>query len=47
MGNGNVETRTILKAAAASLVTVGLTAATGCCGNSGAGDGTVTIRYTW
>ncbi|MBX9395985.1 extracellular solute-binding protein [Streptomyces sp. TRM72054] len=45
--NGNVERRTILKAAGASLATVGLAATTGCGGNSGAGDGTVTIRYAW
>nr|WP_197972260.1 MULTISPECIES: extracellular solute-binding protein [Streptomyces] len=36
-----------MKAAGASLATVGLAATTGCGGNSGAGDGTVTIRYAW
>ena len=46
--NGNVERRTILKAAGASLAVVGLgAAATACGGGSGAGDGTVTIRYSW
>ncbi|WP_077797726.1 ABC transporter substrate-binding protein [Streptomyces sp. JHA26] len=45
---GNVERRTILKAAGASLAVVGLGAtATACGGGTGAGDGTVTIRYSW
>ncbi|MPY61579.1 ABC transporter substrate-binding protein [Streptomyces spongiae] len=43
-----VERRTILKAAGASLAVAGLGAtATACGGDSGAGDGTVTIRYAW
>ncbi len=43
----HVERRTFLKAAGASLATVGLTAA-GCGGGSGsAGGGPVTIRYAW
>ncbi|UUU20729.1 ABC transporter substrate-binding protein [Streptomyces sp. DSM 40750] len=46
--NRNVERRTVLKAAGASLAVVGLGAtATACGGDSGAGDGTVTIRYAW
>ncbi|MBG0856695.1 extracellular solute-binding protein [Streptomyces spinoverrucosus] len=46
-GGGNMERRTVLKAAGASLAALGLTAA-GCGGgNGGAGDGTVTIRYAW
>ncbi|WP_217180064.1 ABC transporter substrate-binding protein [Streptomyces sp. AC495_CC817] len=45
---GNVERRTVLKAAGASLAVAGLGAtATACGGDSGAGDGTVTIRYAW
>ncbi|MFC9890429.1 ABC transporter substrate-binding protein [Streptomyces pilosus] len=45
---GNVERRTILKAAGASLAVAGLGAtATACGGGSGSGDGTVTIRYAW
>ncbi|MFF5252010.1 ABC transporter substrate-binding protein [Streptomyces leeuwenhoekii] len=45
---GNVERRTILKAAGASLAVAGLGAtATACGGGSGSGDGTVTIRYSW
>ena len=40
--NGNVERRTILKAAGASAAALGLAATTGCGGDSGAGDGTVT-----
>ncbi|GAA4793593.1 ABC transporter substrate-binding protein [Streptomyces ziwulingensis] len=45
---GNVERRTILKAAGASLAAAGLGAtATACEGGSGSGDGTVTIRYSW
>jgi multiple sugar transport system substrate-binding protein len=44
----NVERRTVLKAAGASLAVAGLGAtATACGGGSGAGDGTVTIRYDW
>ncbi|WP_149827236.1 ABC transporter substrate-binding protein [Streptomyces tailanensis] len=44
----NVERRTILKAAGASLAVAGLGAtATACGGGSGTGDGTVTIRYAW
>ncbi|MPY54484.1 ABC transporter substrate-binding protein [Streptomyces acidicola] len=43
-----LERRTILKAAGASLAVAGLGAtATACGGDSGAGDGTVTIRYAW
>lgn len=43
-----VERRTILKAAGASLAVAGLGAtATACGGDSGTGDGTVTIRYAW
>ncbi|MBV7695480.1 ABC transporter substrate-binding protein [Streptomyces sp. TRM70350] len=46
-GGGNMERRTVLKAAGVSLATLGLTAA-GCGGGgSGSGDGTVTIRYAW
>ncbi|MFC9644214.1 ABC transporter substrate-binding protein [Streptomyces mirabilis] len=46
--NGSVERRTVLKAAGASLATLGLAATTGCGGGSGSsGDGTVTIRYAW
>ncbi|QFQ96010.1 extracellular solute-binding protein [Streptomyces phaeolivaceus] len=46
--NRNVERRTVLKAAGASLAVAGLGAtATACGGDSGAGDGTVTIRYAW
>ncbi|MFF6994120.1 ABC transporter substrate-binding protein [Streptomyces sp. NPDC008313] len=45
--NRSVERRTILKAAGASLATLGLAATTGCGGDSGSGDGTVTIRYSW
>ncbi|MDW8808387.1 extracellular solute-binding protein [Streptomyces scabiei] len=46
--NRNVERRTVLKAAGASLAVAGLGAtATACGGGSGAGDGTVTIRYAW
>ncbi|MFE2583640.1 ABC transporter substrate-binding protein [Streptomyces sp. NPDC059378] len=48
MGTGNVERRTILKAAGASMATLGLAATTGCGGDSGtSADGTVTIRYSW
>ncbi|MET8860122.1 extracellular solute-binding protein [Streptomyces sp. NPDC004579] len=49
MGNsGRVERRTVLKAAGASVVASGLAATAGCGGGeSGAGDGTVTIRYAW
>ncbi|MGW0585005.1 ABC transporter substrate-binding protein, partial [Streptomyces sp. NPDC002920] len=43
----NVERRTILKAAGATAATLGLAATTGCGGNSGSGNGTVTIRYAW
>lgn len=43
----NVERRTILKAAGASLTVAGLGATATACGGSGAGDGTVTIRYAW
>ena len=39
--NGSVERRTVLKAAGASLATLGLAATTGCGGGSGSGDGTV------
>ncbi len=45
--NGNVERRTILKAAGASAAVLGLAATTGCGGDSDSGDGTVTIRYAW
>ncbi|WP_200300468.1 ABC transporter substrate-binding protein [Streptomyces adelaidensis] len=46
--NRNVERRTVLKAAGASLAVAGLGAtATACGGDSGTGDGTVTIRYAW
>ncbi|MDX3642935.1 ABC transporter substrate-binding protein [Streptomyces sp. MB09-02B] len=46
--NRNVERRTVLKAAGASLAVAGFGAtATACGGDSGAGDGTVTIRYAW
>ncbi|GAB2748187.1 ABC transporter substrate-binding protein [Streptomyces bullii] len=47
MATGNVERRTILKAAGASAATLGLAATTGCGGDGGSGDGTVTIRYSW
>ncbi|AWW40551.1 sugar ABC transporter substrate-binding protein [Streptomyces cadmiisoli] len=48
MGSGNVERRTILKAAGASAAALGLAATTGCGGDGGASaDGTVTIRYAW
>ncbi|WP_367324460.1 ABC transporter substrate-binding protein [Streptomyces sp. HUAS ZL42] len=48
MGTGNVERRTILKAAGATAATLGLAATTGCGGDSGtSADGTVTIRYSW
>ncbi|MFB7333409.1 ABC transporter substrate-binding protein [Streptomyces adustus] len=48
MGTGNVERRTILKVAGASMATLGLAATTGCGGDSGtSADGTVTIRYSW
>lgn len=48
MGTGNVDRRTILRAAGASVATLGLAAATGCGGGDGtAADGTVTIRYSW
>ncbi|MET9971310.1 extracellular solute-binding protein [Streptomyces sp. NPDC006356] len=43
----NVERRTILKAAGASAAVVGLGATTACGGDSGSGDGTVTLRYAW
>jgi multiple sugar transport system substrate-binding protein len=43
----NVERRTILKAAGASVAALGLGATTGCGGESASGDGTVTIRYSW
>ncbi|SER16093.1 carbohydrate ABC transporter substrate-binding protein, CUT1 family (TC 3.A.1.1.-) [Streptomyces sp. yr375] len=43
----NVERRTILKAAGATAATLGLAATTGCGGDSGSGNGTVTIRYAW
>ncbi|GHE44238.1 ABC transporter substrate-binding protein [Streptomyces capitiformicae] len=44
----NVERRAILKVAGASLAVAGLGAtATACGGDSGSGDGTVTIRYSW
>ncbi|MGW0944465.1 ABC transporter substrate-binding protein [Streptomyces sp. NPDC002623] len=44
----NVERRTVLKAAGATAVTLGLAATTGCGGDSGtSSDGTVTIRYAW
>ncbi|BBC37961.1 ABC transporter substrate-binding protein [Streptomyces graminofaciens] len=46
--NRNVERRTILKAAGASLAVAGLGAtATACGGGSDSADGTVTIRYAW
>ncbi|MGW0823992.1 ABC transporter substrate-binding protein [Streptomyces sp. NPDC002845] len=45
---GNVERRTVLKVAGASVATVGLGATTACGGDSGAsGDGTVTLRFSW
>jgi multiple sugar transport system substrate-binding protein len=48
MGTGNVDRRTILKAAGASMATLGLAATTGCGGDGGtSADGTVTIRYSW
>ncbi|MEV5431369.1 extracellular solute-binding protein [Streptomyces sp. NPDC052701] len=48
MRTGNVERRTILKAAGASVATLGLAATTGCGGDGGtSADGTVTIRYSW
>ncbi|MFD5573045.1 ABC transporter substrate-binding protein [Streptomyces cadmiisoli] len=48
MGSGNVERRTILKAAGASAAALGLAATTGCGGDGGtSADGTVTIRYAW
>ncbi|MEU4656294.1 extracellular solute-binding protein [Streptomyces sp. NPDC023723] len=44
----NVERRTVLKVAGASLAVAGLGAtATACGGDSGSSDGTVTIRYAW
>ncbi|MFI2434210.1 ABC transporter substrate-binding protein [Streptomyces sp. NPDC018693] len=44
----NVERRTILKAAGASVATLGLAATTACGGDSDtSSDGTVTIRYAW
>ncbi|MGW2701998.1 ABC transporter substrate-binding protein [Streptomyces sp. NPDC001340] len=43
----NLERRTILKAAGASAAALGLAATTGCGGESGSGNGTVTIRYSW
>ncbi|GAA1362434.1 ABC transporter substrate-binding protein [Streptomyces beijiangensis] len=43
---GSVDRRSLLKAAGASLATLGLTAA-GCGSGSGSGGGTVTIRYAW
>ncbi|MEU1705687.1 extracellular solute-binding protein [Streptomyces sp. NPDC005706] len=43
----NLERRTLLKAAGASAAALGLAATTGCGGDSGSGDGTVTIRYSW
>jgi multiple sugar transport system substrate-binding protein len=43
----NVERRTILKVAGASAAAVGLGATTACGGDSGSGDGTVTLRYAW
>ncbi|GAA2261036.1 lipoprotein [Streptomyces ruber] len=47
--NRNVERRTVLKVAGATLATVGLGAtATACGGGSGAsGDGTVELRFSW
>ena len=46
--NGNVERRTILKAAGASVAALGLATTTACGGDgAGSGDGTVTIRYAW
>ncbi|GHF83219.1 ABC transporter substrate-binding protein [Streptomyces griseosporeus] len=48
MASGNIERRTILKAAGASAAALGLAATTGCGGDSGtSADGTVTIRYSW
>ncbi|POX45983.1 ABC transporter substrate-binding protein [Streptomyces sp. Ru71] len=48
MGTGNVDRRTILRAAGASMATLGLAATTACGGGDGtAADGTVTIRYSW
>lgn len=41
-----VDRRGLLKLAGGSLAAVGLTAA-GCGGGTGAGDGTVTLRYSW
>lgn len=43
----NLERRTILKAAGASVAALGVGATTGCGGESGSGNGTVTIRYSW
>ncbi|MBO7937290.1 extracellular solute-binding protein [Streptomyces sp. CAI-85] len=43
----HVERRTILKAAGAAAATLGLAATTGCGGDGGSGDGTVTLRYAW
>jgi multiple sugar transport system substrate-binding protein len=48
VASGNIERRTILKAAGASAAALGLAATTGCGGDSGtSADGTVTIRYSW
>ncbi|MFF8907352.1 ABC transporter substrate-binding protein [Streptomyces olivaceoviridis] len=47
MGTRNLDRRTILKAAGASAATLGLAATAGCGGDSGSGNGTVTIRYSW
>ncbi|MGW1327521.1 ABC transporter substrate-binding protein [Streptomyces antibioticus] len=43
----HVERRTVLKAAGAAAATLGLAATTGCGGDGGSGDGTVTLRYAW
>ncbi|MEU5113938.1 extracellular solute-binding protein [Streptomyces longwoodensis] len=44
----DVERRTILKAAGASVAALGLAATTGCGGSGGtSADGTVTLRYAW
>ena len=48
MGTGrNLERRTTLKAAGTSVAALGLAATAGCGGESGSGNGTVTIRYSW
>ncbi|WP_030754432.1 ABC transporter substrate-binding protein [Streptomyces griseus] len=44
--HGTVDRRSLLKITGGSVAALGLTAA-GCGGSGSAGDGTVTIRYTW